>query len=123
MASLPFFKKKPSEAQAAPQPKPPAQKAVVGLSAVGILKYPHVTEKASMLASGGEYVFEVYPRANALEVRRAVEKTYGVNVVKVNMLNIPPKVKRVGRRMGKTKAVRKAIVQLQKGQSIELMPR
>lgn len=123
---LPFFKKKEAEKKEVKKPEvqvSSAKTANVGLSAVGVLARPHVTEKAGFLAERNEYVFQVYPQTNAYEVKRAVEKTYGVKVVKINMVNMPSKLKRVGRRMGKTKAVRKAIVSLQKGQTIELMPR
>ncbi|MDP2637268.1 MAG: 50S ribosomal protein L23, partial [bacterium] len=92
-------------------------------SAVGVLRAPRVTEKASMAAAKNEYVFEVYPKASKIQVKRAVEKTYNVNVVSVNTVNLPSKVKRIGRRLGKTAAIRKAIVRLQKGQTIDILPR
>lgn len=127
---LPFFKKKIRQsAEKKEEVKKPevqvtsAKTATVGLSAVGVLARPHVTEKAGFLAERNEYVFQVYPKTNAYEVKRAVEKTYGVKVVNVNMLNMPSKLKRVGKRMGRTKAVRKAVVSLKIGQTIELMPR
>lgn len=129
MSPLPFFKNKtrqPSnkkEVIKKPEVQVSSAPKVVGLSAAGVLVKPHITEKASMLAEQNDYVFDVYPRTNAFEIKRAVEKTYNVKVVKVNMLNIPSKTKRIGKHMGKTGAVRKAIVQIQKGQTIELMPR
>ena len=57
---------------------------------------------------------------NKIEVARAVEHIFGVDVEKVNIMNVKPKTKRVGRYVGKTKAVRKAIVKIKAGQDIDL---
>ena len=134
MTALPFFKKNTEKKAAAPEKKQEplrqaqgkqteAKKPTLGLSSVGVIVSPHITEKAGVLEKKGEYIFNVYPRTNKQEIKNAVEKTYGVKVTKVNIINIPAKRKRVGKHMGHALAVRKAVVSLQKGHAIELMPR
>ena len=55
-----------------------------------------------------------------MQIAQAVESIFGVDVEKVNVINVKPKTKRVGRYVGKTKAVRKAIVKIKEGQQIDL---
>lgn len=88
----------------------------------GILKKPHITEKASVLDSYGQYIFEVYPRANKNQIKKAVESFYNVNVEKVRIIVIPPRPRRLGRTMGTKSGFKKAIVTLRKGEKIELVP-
>jgi len=76
------------------------------------------------LEKQNKYAFEVFSSANKNEVKKAVESLYGVNVEKVNIVNIPRKKRRVGRaRQGFRKGYKKAIVRIAKGQKIEIMPR
>lgn len=88
-----------------------------------ILRTAHITEKATDLSGKDQYIFNVYKSANKNEVKKAVESIYGVDVVCVNMINIPPKTRRVGKNFGKKPGYRKAIVSIKEGQKIELMPR
>ncbi|MBU2544834.1 50S ribosomal protein L23 [Patescibacteria group bacterium] len=88
-----------------------------------VLESPHVTEKASELAEKNKYSFKVSKRSNKTEVKKAVEELYGVSVVNVAIINIHRKKKRVGRTMGFKNGYKKAIVEIKKGQSIEVMPR
>ena len=88
-----------------------------------ILKWPHVTEKATNFAKVGQYVFNVYERANKSEIKKAVEDVYGVKVVSIKIIKIPPKRRRLGRIEGWRKAYKKAIVRLGRGQQIEILPR
>ena len=55
-----------------------------------------------------------------IEIAKAAEAAFNVEVVKVNTMNCKPKTKRVGRYVGKTSAVHKAIVKIKEGQTIEL---
>jgi large subunit ribosomal protein L23 len=89
----------------------------------GVLKQAHITEKATDLTTHNKYIFEVFPKKNKQEVKNAVEQIYGVDVLAVNMINIPPKKRRMGRIEGLRAGYRKAIVQIKEGQKIELMPR
>ncbi|MBC7223141.1 MAG: 50S ribosomal protein L23 [Anaerolineae bacterium] len=86
-----------------------------------VLKRPVVTEKSMILAEQGKYVFEVDRRANKHQVKEAVEKIFNVHVVSVNMVKMPPKRARYGRRVVvKEPAWKKAIVTLAPGESIQL---
>jgi large subunit ribosomal protein L23 len=87
---------------------------------LGIVIAPRITEKATRLTeAANQYVFEVADNANAYLIKRAVEGKYGVRVSKVNVLNQPGKKVRLGRQEGWRRGFRKAIVTLEKGQSIE----
>lgn len=104
----------------------PQKQAVKDMELTGVayqvLLKPRITEKAYTLGVGGKYVFQVVNSATKQSVKRAVEEVYGVNVLAVNIVSLPAKTKVFGRRQvtGKRKAVKKAYVTLQEGQSIEL---
>lgn len=83
-----------------------------------VLVRPLVTEKSTMLASHGKYVFSVAPKTNKIEVKKAIEALYGVKVDGVNILNQRGKIVFFAGKMGKRKNVKKAIVTLAKGQKI-----
>ncbi len=92
-------------------------------AAYRILKWPHVTEKATDLTKINQYVFNVYERADKPEIKKAVEDVYGAKVVSVKIIKIPPKKRRLGRIEGWRKGYKKAIVKLAQGQTIEILPR
>ena len=86
-----------------------------------IIIRPIITEKTmKLMDTDNKITFEVAKGTNKTQVRQAVEEIFGVTVEKVNIMNCKPKNKRVGRYVGKTKAVRKAIVKLPQGQDINL---
>lgn len=85
-----------------------------------VIKAPIITEKSSTLAQNNTYVFSVDAKANKTQIKEAIEKVFNVSVENVNTVNVKPKKKRVGRYAGKTNRVKKAIVKLKKGSSIEL---
>ena len=85
-----------------------------------IIKAPIITEKSSALAANNVMTFSVDVRANKTQIKQAIEKIFNVKVDSVNTINVKPKKKRVGRYVGKTNKVKKAIVKLEKGSSIEL---
>lgn len=85
-----------------------------------VLVRPLVTEKGTDLNVLGKYLFEVSESANKIEVAKAVEALYGVKPVKVNIVNIEGKVKNYGRRQGKRKDWKKAVVSLPKGKTIDV---
>jgi large subunit ribosomal protein L23 len=84
-----------------------------------VLQRPIITEKSTALQDRGKYTFEVAENANKHQVRQAVEKSFNVEVVKVNMITVHPKWRGPGRRRGLTSASKKAVVTLKKGQKIE----
>ena len=85
-----------------------------------IIRRPLVTEKTTLLREGNQYIFEVDPRANKIEIERAVEKLFKVKVLGVRTQNILGKQKRYGRLMGKKRDWKKAIVTVAPGSSIEI---
>lgn len=88
-----------------------------------LIRSPHISEKAGNVSSSGQYIFKVFKRANKTEIKKAVEKMYGVNVEGVNVVYIPSKKRTVGKYEGKKRGHKKAIVTLRKGQTIEVAPR
>jgi large subunit ribosomal protein L23 len=85
-----------------------------------ILRRPVITEKSTMLGEGGQYVFEVAQTANKIEIKRAVEVIFKVNVEAVNVSHVRGKMRRMGRSTGMTASWKKAVVTLRQGQKIEL---
>jgi len=85
-----------------------------------VLRRPLITEKNTMLQAQGKYVFEIDAGANKHQVKEAVEKAFKVKVAAVNVMTVPGKMKRVGRRMVLTPSHKKAIVTLKAGGKIEL---
>ena len=83
-----------------------------------IIKRPVITEKSYMLMEDNKYTFEVDRKANKLEIKQAVKEIFDVDVEKVNIINVKPKKRRVGRYTGLTRNRKKAIVTLAKGQKI-----
>jgi large subunit ribosomal protein L23 len=81
---------------------------------------PVVSEKSYGLLDHGVYTFIVAPGSNKIEIRQAVERIFGVNVVKVNTLNRPGKRKRNRGKAtyGKRSDTKRAVVTLAPGQSI-----
>jgi large subunit ribosomal protein L23 len=79
-----------------------------------------MTEKAHAAISIGKYVFHVAPSATKQLVKKSIEEVYGVPVTAVNMIHIPKKRRVFGRSVGWKSSLKKAIVTLKKGESIEL---
>lgn len=86
-----------------------------------IIKAPIITEKSSNLAQDqNTMTFSVDVKGNKTQIKQAIESIFDVKVESVNTVNVKPKKKRVGRYAGKTNRVKKAIVKLREGSSIEL---
>jgi large subunit ribosomal protein L23 len=90
---------------------------------MSILKRPLVTEKVSALNEKGKYGFLVGIDANKVEIKQAVEKLYGVNVERVNTINVMGKFKtrytKAGVLAGRKPNYKKAIVTLAQGEVID----
>ena len=92
---------------------------------MGIIIKPIVTEKQTAITEKfpNRYGFRVSPDANKLEIKKAVEEMYGVNVESVNTMNYAGKKKsrytKSGIINGKTSAFKKAIVTLKEGETID----
>lgn len=91
---------------------------------MSVLIKPIITEKATLGSElHNRYTFLVHPKANKVEIKKAVETAYGVNVEKVRTLNSGPERKirytKTGIQKGKTNATKKAIVQVAEGDTID----
>ncbi|OGZ65508.1 MAG: 50S ribosomal protein L23 [Candidatus Staskawiczbacteria bacterium RIFCSPHIGHO2_02_FULL_43_16] len=85
-----------------------------------IVRDPHISEKGTYLAEKNKYTFKVYERSNKLEIKKAVEGIYGVDVLAVNVISIPHKKRRLGKTEGFKKGYKKALVTIKEGQKIEV---
>jgi large subunit ribosomal protein L23 len=81
---------------------------------------PVITEKATLLSEQNKVVFQVAADASKDEIAAAVEALFKVNVTKVNTLNVKGKTKRFRGIMGRRADVKKAVVTLAEGQSIDI---
>lgn len=88
--------------------------------ATRILSRPRVTEKSYALNALNQYVFVVTKEATKKSVKRAVEEAYAVKVEKVRIVKLPAKTRIMGKTMGTKSAIKKAIISVAKGQTIEL---
>lgn len=92
---------------------------------MSILIKPIITEKATADSELRNcYTFQVSKKANKIEIKKAVEKAYGVSVEKVRTINVRPdrstRYTKTGVQHGKTNAIKKAIVQVAEGDMIDL---
>ncbi|ETN96736.1 50S ribosomal protein L23 [Zhouia amylolytica] len=92
---------------------------------MSVLIKPIITEKVTADSElNNRYGFIVNPKANKLQIKEAVESTYGVTVEKVRTMNYGPERKtrytKTGIQHGKTNAIKKAIVQVAEGDTIDL---
>ena len=86
-----------------------------------VLIAPVITEKSSVAQQKGKYTFHVHLDASKVEIGKAVNRAYGVDVVSVNIIPVLKKVRLVGRGRTITKrhAAKKAIVTIKAKQSID----
>lgn len=87
---------------------------------VFLIQRPLLTEKAGELSAAGKYVFIVKPGATKNEIRKALQEIYGVEAIKVNVINLPRKPRRFRGIKGYLPGCRKAVVTLKQGQKIEV---
>ena len=80
---------------------------------------PHTAEKAIAGQKLNQYVFKVASAANKIIIAKEVKKNYGVNVLKVGIINVRKKARRVGKTQGFKAGYKKAIITLAPGQTIE----
>ena len=85
-----------------------------------VVRGPVITEKGTLVnEAGNQVVFRVHPRANKVEIRRAVETLFKVHVEKVRTSRQLGKMRRVGRHMGRRPDWKKAYVTLAEGSRID----
>ena len=85
-----------------------------------IILKPIVTEKATKLSEFNKVVFEVASTTNKIDIKSAVEKLFSVKVKAVNIINIKGKVKRFKGVLGKRKDLKKAVITLEEGNTIDI---
>lgn len=78
----------------------------------GVLIIPRLSEKSSAMNKLNKYVFKVEGKINKVELRKAIERTYGATVIGINMITVNGKSRRSGRVYGRTSGFKKAIVTL-----------
>jgi len=91
---------------------------------MSVLIKPIITEKATLGSETlNRYTFLVHPKANKVEIKKAVESAYGVSVKRVRTLNIGSERRirytKTGIQKGKTSATKKAMVQVSEGDAID----
>jgi large subunit ribosomal protein L23 len=92
---------------------------IQNLIAHKILIEPWITEEATRISELNKYIFKVAPVADKNKIKKSVEDLYGVQVVSVNIINIPRKKRIRGRVTGWKSGYKKAIVTLKEGDKIE----
>src|ERR687892_624584 len=81
---------------------------------------PVVSEKSYVLATVGKYTFRVHPDSHKTQIKQAIEQLFDVLVVDVRTASVPSKPKRRGYTAGRTRAWKKAVVQVREGDSIPI---
>ena len=85
-----------------------------------VIVSPAITEKSTLVSENNQVVFNVAKKASKPEIKAAVEALFGVKVTAVNTLLRKGKTKRFKGLVGKQKDVKKAVVTLAEGQSIDV---
>ena len=87
-----------------------------------VIQTVRITEKGTNLSTkNNQYLLRVHRRANKCDIRRSVEKVFGVKVLRVNTMNVGGKKKRLRHmQYGQTNDWKKAVVTLKEGDKIEL---
>lgn len=116
-AKKPAAKKAPAKGKKAAPAKKQAVKHGAGPR---VIVKPLVTEKSATLASANQYVFVIAKSANRVQVRAEIRAMYGITPTSVNIQNYKGKKVRFGRRRGKRKDWKKAIVTLPAGKTINV---
>jgi large subunit ribosomal protein L23 len=90
------------------------------MDASQVIIRPVVSEKSYVLATAGKYTFRVHDDSNKTQIRLAIEQLFGVDVIEVRTAKVPSKPKRRGYTAGRTRGWKKAVVQVQPGQTIPI---
>jgi large subunit ribosomal protein L23 len=85
-----------------------------------VLIRPVISEKSYEQIAQNQYTFKVHKDAHKTQIRQAVEQLFEVKVERVNIVKVQAKPKRRGRSLGTKPGWKKAVVQLRKGDSIEI---
>ena len=85
-----------------------------------VLRAPRMSEKTlSLKEEANQFAFDVDLRANKIQIKESIEKSFKVSVLKVRTRNVGLKKKRLGRHEGRKSSWKKALVTLKAGETIE----
>jgi len=88
-----------------------------------VLIGPWITERSHSLMALNKYVFKVAKSSSKIQIGEAIKELYGAKVIKVNIINIPPKKRNFAGKAGWKSGYKKAVVTLKEGDKIELLNR
>lgn len=111
---------KPAKKEAKPAAKKSSGKLLADVTLYSVIQRPVITEKSTMALEHNKVVFRVSKDASKDRIKKAVEGLFGVTVTSVNTINIKGKSKRFRGYEGKRQDIRKAIVTLKQGDTIDL---
>jgi len=85
-----------------------------------VIRAPQMSEKTlSLKEEANQFAFQVDQRANKIQIKESIEKSFKVKVLKVRTINVRGKKKRLGRYQGLRSSWKKALVTLKEGDTIE----
>ncbi|MEZ4156433.1 MAG: 50S ribosomal protein L23 [Candidatus Paceibacterota bacterium] len=87
-----------------------------------LIKNPIISEKSTDLGAIGQYMFLVDKKATKSEIKKLIQTEHKVTVTGVKIINTKPKKRRLGRNISEKPGYKKAIVQLKKGQTLDVLP-
>ncbi len=90
------------------------------MDASQVIIRPVVSEKSYVLSAADKYTFRVHPNAHKTQIRQAVQELFDVHVVEVRTVNVKSKPKRRANISGRTRTWKKAVVQINPGESIPI---
>lgn len=89
-------------------------------TAIDLIKYPLITDKAAILIEKNQYTFIVDSKATKFQIKQAIEFLFNVKTIKINTCNLPPKKCRIGRYSGLCAKYKKAMVTLEKNARVNI---
>lgn len=96
-------------------------KVVLEGASSALLINPYLSEKSTILRDKeNKYIFKVSPRATKNEIKKLLENIYNVEVMKINVINTPSKIKRWRQKRSHFRRTKKMMVTIKEGQKIEL---
>ena len=85
-----------------------------------VIREPKLTEKTlSLKEEVNQFAFAVDPRANKIQIKESIEKSFKVSVMKIRTMNVRGDKKKLGRHEGRKSSWKKALVTLKEGETIE----
>nr|QCI07700.1 ribosomal protein L23 [Nitophyllum punctatum] len=85
-----------------------------------LIKYPIITDKTTKSIEDNIYAFAVIKSANKTIIKKAIEYIFDVKIIKINTLNLPTKIKKLGKFKGKKPRYKKVVIKLDNNYKINL---